>query len=404
MEDYVYLNGYVLEKYVGRDKRVVVPFRFRMIAPKAFLASEVEQVFIHDAVSEIDTSAFERCRQLREVSLGRGMRIIGRKAFAGCTSLAVLKLPERLREIRASAFAGCRSLREVTVPGSVSNVSVSAFNSCTSLERLELCEGVEKLERSAFEHCSALTEITFPSTLSKFSEGAFFGCTSLCRVHASAEIYARPFSWWMRIFPEPTVYFAALSTEENAAGILRQAKRNAERVFSHLLKRGKIDLLPRFLSLWKSVPQERLEIFKSLAAEAGETAFLNVLLDYSARVYPPERIEKIRADEEARAWGIKPLRVQDWKKLFRYRVETDGTVTLLRYLGDATVMLLPTRIGRRDVVSINPRLFSERKDIEAVAVDAENEYFVLRDGDLYTKNGGKRLFRARKKGNGSVTL
>ena len=57
-------------------------------------------------------------------------------AFANCTELKSVVLPEGLKKIQDYAFFDCRSLEEVTIPASVTLLGQSAFAYCTSLKNV----------------------------------------------------------------------------------------------------------------------------------------------------------------------------------------------------------------------------------------------------------------------------
>lgn len=54
-------------------------------------------------------------------------------AFAGCTALQKIRLPETLTEIPTQCFKGCTNLSDITIPARVKNVAYEAFKDCTNL-------------------------------------------------------------------------------------------------------------------------------------------------------------------------------------------------------------------------------------------------------------------------------
>ena len=59
---------------------------------------------------------------------------IGAGAFANCTALTSLSIPDSVIAIGNSAFTGCTGLTSLTLPGSVAAIGDSAFANCTQLE------------------------------------------------------------------------------------------------------------------------------------------------------------------------------------------------------------------------------------------------------------------------------
>ena len=54
-------------------------------------------------------------------------------AFAECTSLSSVTIPNSVTSIEEAAFADCEGLPSVTIPNSVTNIGSGAFIACTNL-------------------------------------------------------------------------------------------------------------------------------------------------------------------------------------------------------------------------------------------------------------------------------
>jgi hypothetical protein len=78
--------------------------------------------------------AFEGCTSLRAVDLsalptyvhgGKPIdrkRIVGNRAFFGCTRLSMVKLSPEMEEIGSGAFQNCRDLTTLSIPDSVESI------------------------------------------------------------------------------------------------------------------------------------------------------------------------------------------------------------------------------------------------------------------------------------------
>lgn len=84
--------------------------------------------------------------QLKEIEIKGVCEKIGSAAFALCSDLERVVLPEGLLEIDINAFAGCKSLKSITIPSTVQLIANGAFTGCTSLERVEFVEGGTEVE------------------------------------------------------------------------------------------------------------------------------------------------------------------------------------------------------------------------------------------------------------------
>lgn len=71
--------------------------------------------------------------------------LIGNLAFAGCTELIDVAIPESVISIGEYAFAGCTRLIAVSIPDSVTSIADGAFHSCASLTKITI-EDESKVE------------------------------------------------------------------------------------------------------------------------------------------------------------------------------------------------------------------------------------------------------------------
>ena len=86
-------------------------------------------------------------------------------------------------EIGEYAFAYCSSLTEVTIPEGVTSIGVGAFGACSSLTKVIIAEGVTSIGVCAFLRCSSLTEVTIPKSVTSIESYAFRDCGDLATVY-----------------------------------------------------------------------------------------------------------------------------------------------------------------------------------------------------------------------------
>ena len=89
------------------------------------------------------------------------------------------------------AFAGCSSLTSVTIPDSVTTIGNSVFSCCSSLTSVTIPDSVTAIGDYAFEYCSSLTSMTIPDSVTAIGDDAFSYCSSLTIV-----IFEDPTGWW----------------------------------------------------------------------------------------------------------------------------------------------------------------------------------------------------------------
>ena len=77
------------------------------------------------------------------------------------------------------AFAFCTSLTSITIPDSVTSIGASAFRSCTALTSITIGNRVTSIGKRAFSGCSSLTTITFLGNKPKVGRLALTGCPAI---------------------------------------------------------------------------------------------------------------------------------------------------------------------------------------------------------------------------------
>lgn len=192
-------------------KSLVLPDGITTVNSYLFRGSAIESVTIPGSVTSIATYAFEGCASLTEVIFleGTARMSFGNYAFANCTALRTITIPDRVRssEGRTGAitdgigdycFAGCTSLetvlfgeeRAITLDSSEYYLTLGdyAFSGCTSLVEIAFPDHIGKNTSSGeaignycFAGCTSLVSISFENTCEEFTLDSyvFSGCTSL---------------------------------------------------------------------------------------------------------------------------------------------------------------------------------------------------------------------------------
>ena len=111
-------------------------------------------VTIPDSVKEVYDYAFLNCRNLKTVTLGKGIDFIGNCAFYGT------------------------AIESITIPGSVKTIDENAFCDCKNLKTVTLGEGIENIYEGAFGN-TAVESVTIPASVKDFNGSVFACCYDL---------------------------------------------------------------------------------------------------------------------------------------------------------------------------------------------------------------------------------
>ena len=95
-------------------------------------------------------------------------------------------------KISESAFAECTQLTSVVIPDSVTNILDMAFWSCSNLKNITLSKNVTNIGESTFGNCTALESIVIPASVLYMYEGTFSNCPNLT-IYCEAE--SQPADW-----------------------------------------------------------------------------------------------------------------------------------------------------------------------------------------------------------------
>lgn len=147
----------------------------------------IESVVISGAV-DVPRDMFEKCTELKKVTLKNGVRSIGEDAFRDCSSLeSVIFENTVLEKISDGAFWGCSALSSIALPDSVTEIERNAFFE-TGLRNIQLPEKLTLIGGGAFCNCKNLKQVQLPPQLKELGEGAFFNCENLAQIQLPSQL------------------------------------------------------------------------------------------------------------------------------------------------------------------------------------------------------------------------
>lgn len=159
------------------------------------------------SVIAIGDDAFACCTNLTSIDIPESVTAIGDEAFEGCSNLAPIDVPESVIAVGAWAFNGCR-ITSITIPENAVDleedecyIDEDAFDGCNvervvfncsgvgpwfarheELKEVVLGENVIAIVDFAFWNCSGLTSINIPKSVTWIGEKAFWGCSGLTSI------------------------------------------------------------------------------------------------------------------------------------------------------------------------------------------------------------------------------
>ncbi|MCQ2421727.1 MAG: leucine-rich repeat domain-containing protein [Lachnospiraceae bacterium] len=150
------------------------------VGDRAFAAcSNLKTVSLPEGLIAIGEAAFEECTSLRSVKIPNSVEVIGAGAFGRCGNLEYVRLPENLREIKARTFVNCNALTSMTFPDGVTRIGADALRGCSSIVYIKIPNQVEAIGESAFRSCYSLEEIVLQEGLKIIGAEAFSECVRL---------------------------------------------------------------------------------------------------------------------------------------------------------------------------------------------------------------------------------
>lgn len=158
--------------------------------------SGMERVTIPDGVTMIDDEAFYGCEGLTELAIPASVVKIGRHAFCGCRRLKTFNVaPDNQAYVFEAGFLLTKDRKwliralgqegAVRIPAGVKQIEIGAFSGCAGITSVTIPDGVTTIWADAFEFCTGLTTVTIPRSVTMIDYDVFYGCPRLTTVRVS---------------------------------------------------------------------------------------------------------------------------------------------------------------------------------------------------------------------------
>ncbi len=399
MSDFWIVNG-ELKKYLGSNKKVVVP----------------------DGVVSIG-KAFAENDNLQKVIVPRSVKKIGKQAFFKCVNLKEVELCDGLEIIDNMAFTHCVRLTKIAIPSTVKRIGDSAFSQCVKLKTLELCEGLQVIDGWAFDNC-CLKELVLPSTLTWIGSYSFarndgltltlsnnlnvaqcqknsleqmFGVRQLSGIIIEKDIafdphilvyafgkmktyrnyskyslignienvktindFDAPNDVFDKVDVEGKFHLAKLGLRASQTGglsenIKKLVKRQGKKLLMYCIDNDDVDVLRGLIS--NSIPTKE-HVNDAIAKNSDNPEIVALLLKYKEERFStsPEAEMKAMMRKLERAVNPKehvPTECQLLKQKWNFRKMDNGTLRITSYKGEEEKVVVPSQIGRFKVRTIS---------------------------------------------------
>ena len=157
------------------------------IATSAFkYCDNLKKVVVGENITGIGENAFQNCPTLETVDLADAKKLtyINDKAFAN-SSIKRIDIPDWITSIGTCAFQNCDGLTNIAIPASVTWIGNYAFQYCDNLATVDLSQakGLKRINDYAFYECYGLKNIEIPNWITSIGNYAFYNCDNLTNVN-----------------------------------------------------------------------------------------------------------------------------------------------------------------------------------------------------------------------------
>ena len=165
---------------------VVIPEGVKTIGGEAFSGCwNLNAVSIPNSIVSVGDGAFNSCKKLN-IKLYHNGRYLGNAnnpylVLTGASDLSITscRIHGSTQVISGSAFANCSKMTSVTIPDTVINIGSKAFEFCYELTSVTIPNNVTAIEERAFQSCSGLTSVTMGKGVTIVGDSAFELCDVL---------------------------------------------------------------------------------------------------------------------------------------------------------------------------------------------------------------------------------
>ncbi|MBO4569156.1 MAG: leucine-rich repeat protein, partial [Candidatus Methanomethylophilaceae archaeon] len=145
--------------------------------PKAYYSSSTLTYLDLGSVESVGSKAFANCSKLKTLVVPETLKSVGSYAFYGC-GITALDIPGDDVVLEASAFSACKKMMSITFSGTGAVIGTNAFYKNNGVSTVDLST-VASVGQKAFPYCYGLETLVIPGSLLSMGPYAFYGCSNL---------------------------------------------------------------------------------------------------------------------------------------------------------------------------------------------------------------------------------
>ena len=168
-----------LVDYHGKGGSVAIPEGVATIYDGGIFEDNLTALTLPSTLKAIGDEVFQGQTHLKKVVFNSDVRL-GDYAFARCTKLSKVKLPQGFQAVGYGCFEDCERLTAIALPASVTRIGTAAFQG-SGLAAVSLPEGLRTIGEIAFAGCP-LKQAVIPAGVTRVYGGAFENCVNLSQV------------------------------------------------------------------------------------------------------------------------------------------------------------------------------------------------------------------------------
>lgn len=161
------------------EKLVSVTMKKGIMSVKGYAfayCTVLEEILIPESVNSIGRSAFTETPWMNARKKETPLVVVNGILIDGSNASGKVKIPDEVKKIGNEAFAYNNNLKEVIMTDNVTQIEENAFYNCSGLTKITISNNLTSIEPYSFAYCRTLKSITLPKGITSIGDSAFTVC------------------------------------------------------------------------------------------------------------------------------------------------------------------------------------------------------------------------------------